>query len=154
MCIRNLFWSSHLSSLLKTKQRQYLSLSSDIFKSSFLLMPPFSFWHVLAHPHLSKGLKRPNTRVKQKLPVQLLFFFQKGSPSRQWTQFSHQHRGFYCHLNCPTDLPSCSTGHSSLVAVYSLVPQRCLGHQKQQKWLHDQITQLISLCLLTELDKK
>lgn len=78
ICIRNLFLSSpHLSSLLKTKQRQYLSLSSEIFKSSFLLMPPFSFWHVLAHPHLSKGLKRPNTRVKQKLPVQLLFFSER-----------------------------------------------------------------------------
>lgn len=39
----------------------------------------------------------------------------------------------------------CSTGHSSPVAVYSPVPQRCLRHQKQQKGDHVQVTQSISL---------
>lgn len=84
-CIRHLFDLQHIFSSclwLKKGSTFSISLSSDILKSSFLSMPPLSFWHVLAHPHLSKGLKspggkRPNTRVKQKLPVWLLFFSER-----------------------------------------------------------------------------
>lgn len=73
-------------------------------------MPPFSFWHVLAHPHLSEGLKspggkKPTTRVKQKLPICLLIFFR--NDLLQGSGHScHQHRGTCCRLNCPADLPS------------------------------------------------
>lgn len=114
MCIRNLFWSSpHLSSLPKTKQMQYFQRIPQQWHLQVILLinATFQLLACSGSPTPFKEIGRSRwekTKHQSETETSCLVpnSFQNWSPLRQWTQFSHQHRNIYCHLNCPTDLPS------------------------------------------------